>query len=93
MGYLGNVSEHGLMLISNLPILVGADFELQLKIPGSEGALRLIDLTAGCLWCQEDETPGNYDSGFSLRALPVEYIYLVLALQQYFSFHSENASA
>ena len=93
MGYLGNVSEHGLMLISNLPILVGADFELQLKIPGSAGVPRHIDLNAGCLWCQEDETPGNYDSGFALRTMPIDYMHLVLALQQYFSFHSESASA
>ncbi|MDB6048589.1 MAG: type pilus assembly PilZ [Pseudomonas sp.] len=93
MGYLGNVSEHGLMLISSLPILVGADFELRLKIPNTDGEARVVDLNAGCLWCHEDETPGNYDSGFMLQTMPVEYMQLVLALQRYFSFHPESASA
>lgn len=33
IGYLGNASEDGLMLISQLPVLVGPDFELQLRVP------------------------------------------------------------
>ena len=93
MGYLGNVSEHGLMLISNLPILVGADFELRLKIPNVEGGTKAVDLNASCLWSHEDETPGNYDSGFMLQTMPVDYMQLVLALQRYFSFHPQSASA
>jgi hypothetical protein len=30
IGFLGNVSEDGLMLISQLPMMIGADFELRL---------------------------------------------------------------
>src|SRR5207253_7206160 len=51
IGYLGNVSEDGLMLISQLPMMIGADFELRLKIPASDGCLQVIDVTACCLWC------------------------------------------
>lgn len=93
MGYLGNVSEHGLMLISSLPILVGADFELRLKIPSAEGGFKLIDFNACCLWSQEDETPGHHDSGFMLQTASSDYMYLVSALERYFSFYSESASA
>ncbi|MDB5984076.1 MAG: type pilus assembly PilZ [Pseudomonas sp.] len=92
MGYLGNVSEHGLMLISELPILVGADFELRLKIPGEEGIPKVIDLNGCCLWCHEDETPGHFDSGFMLQATAPEYIHLIRVLKSYFSFHSQEAS-
>jgi len=93
LGCLGNVSEHGLMLISDLPILVGADFELCLKVPGSDGVLKTIDINGCCLWCQEDETPGSYDSGFMLHATPMEYTQLIRALKRYFSFHPLEASA
>lgn len=93
LGCLGNVSEHGLMLISDLPILVGADFELRLKIPGSDGEQKTIDINASCLWCREDETPGNYDSGFMLQTAPIEYTLLIRALQRYFSFYPLEASA
>ena len=37
IGYLGNASEDGLMLISQLPVLVGPDFELQLRVPQAGG--------------------------------------------------------
>ncbi|MCY1181556.1 hypothetical protein D9M73_220660 [compost metagenome] len=93
IGYLGNVSEDGLMLISQLPMMIGADFSLRLKIPASEGGLRIIDLQACCLWCHEDATPQHYDAGFSLQRAPPEYGQLVEALKQYFSFLPLPASA
>jgi hypothetical protein len=93
MGYLGNVSEEGLMLISHLPLLVGADFELQLKIPGHDGGIQALNLTATCLWCHEDVTPGYYDSGFMLLQAPAEFAGMVDALRHYFSFYPLSASA
>jgi hypothetical protein len=93
MGCLGNVSEQGLMLISELPVLVGADFQLRLKVPDGKSGLNIIDINASCLWCQEDETPGIFDSGFKLQAAPVEYHQLIQALQHYFSFYPLEASA
>ncbi|WPC07124.1 PilZ domain-containing protein [Pseudomonas sp. MBLB4123] len=85
MGYIGNVSLDGLMLISQLPMLVGARFELRLKIPGVEGP-RFVDFSATCQWCREDVTPGYFDSGFALVAPPAEYVEMVDALRRYFSF-------
>jgi hypothetical protein len=38
------VSEDGLMLISQLPMMIGADFDLRLKIPASDGCQQVIDL-------------------------------------------------
>ena len=49
IGYLGNVSEDGLMLISQLPTMVDVAFELRLKIPLADGDFQAIDLTAMCL--------------------------------------------
>ncbi|QJI30662.1 PilZ domain-containing protein [Pseudomonas sp. ADAK18] len=93
IGYLGNVSEEGLMLISHLPMMVDVDFELRLKIPGPEGDVHAVDLTATCLWSHEDINPRHYDSGFSILRAPVEYGQLINALLQYFSFDPLQASA
>ncbi|MNM81776.1 hypothetical protein D3C81_937890 [compost metagenome] len=93
IGYLGNVSEDGLMLISQLPMMIGAEFILRLKIPVSEDSPQVIDLRACCLWCHEDATPHHYDAGFCLQRAPPEYGQLVEALKQYFSFQSLPASA
>ena len=93
VGYLGNVSEQGLMLISQLPLLVGGYFQLRLKVPGLHGSLLFIDLEADCLWCREDATPGYFDSGFVLREAPGDYVQLIRALSCYFSFRPLPASA
>lgn len=93
IGFLGNVSADGLMFISQLPMMIGADFDLRLKIPASDGCMQVIDLRASCLWCHEDATPHHYDAGFSLQQAPPEYAQLVSALQQYFSFQPMPASA
>lgn len=93
IGFLGNVSEEGLMLISQLPMMVGVDFELRLKIPGPQGEFQAIDLTATCLWSHEDINPQHYDSGFSVRQAPEEYGRLINALLHYFSFDPLQASA
>jgi len=93
IGFLGNVSEDGLMLISQLPMMIGADFDLRLKIPMAGGCHQVIDLNACCLWCHEDTTPHHYDAGFCLQRAPPEYGQLVDALKQYFSFQPMPASA
>jgi len=93
MGYLGNASEGCLVLISHLPLLVEADFQLRFKLPGSDGQVHLIDLVARCLWCREDVTPNVYDSGFILYQPPEEYLALIDDLHHYFSFHPRQASA
>lgn len=91
MGYIGNVSLDGMLLISQLPMLVNARFDLRLKIPGHD-ALHCIDFSATCQWCREDVTPGCYDSGFALVAPPADYVEMVDALRHYFSFRSIAAS-
>ncbi|WP_459749609.1 PilZ domain-containing protein [Pseudomonas sp. 3A(2025)] len=93
MGCLGNVSEDGLMLISDLPMLVGGRFDLRLKVPYGNDGFRAIDVSATCQWCHEDETPGCYDSGFHVQEAPSEYLDLMLSLQHYFSFYPLEASA
>ncbi|WP_122570839.1 PilZ domain-containing protein [Pseudomonas viridiflava] len=93
LGCLGNVSEEGLMLISSIPLLVGARFDLRVKMPRS-GGLDTIDVSATCMWCHEDETPGCYDSGFELVEMSTDYLELVRILRQYFCFYpSLEASA
>lgn len=92
MGSLGNVSRDGLMLISSLPLLVGAHFDMRLKIPGKD-APHYIDFSATCQWSREDVTPGTYDSGFALLSAPQDYVEMVAALHRYFSFYPLSTSA
>lgn len=90
LGYIGNLSCEGLMLISQWPLLVGARFDMRLKIPTADGNWRPIDFHASCQWSKEDVTPGSFDSGFHLDAPPAEFVELVEALRDYFAFTSHK---
>ena len=93
IGFLGNVSADGLMLISLLPMMVDADFELRLKKPGPDASVHVVDLTATCLWSREDINPQYYDSGFSVSPAPLEYGQLISLLWHDCSFDHVQASA
>ncbi|MCG6540543.1 PilZ domain-containing protein [Pseudomonas sp. KSR10] len=86
LGFIGNLSETGLMLISPYPMMTDACFEMRLKIPGQHGQLRYIDFSAICRWSREDVTPGSFDSGFVLITPPSEIRHMIDALHHYFSF-------
>ncbi|MCQ4313131.1 PilZ domain-containing protein [Stutzerimonas sp. VN223-3] len=86
LGFIGNLSESGLMLISPYPMMTDARFEMRLKIPGQHGQLRHIDFSATCRWSREDVTPGSFDSGFVLLSPPSEIRDMIDALHHYFSF-------
>ncbi len=93
MGNIGNVSLDGLLLISPLPILLNARFDMRLKIPGRDAHLHFIDFHATAQWCREDSVCGSFESGFALVAPPADYVEMVDALRHYFSFRSIGASA
>ncbi|WP_373185962.1 PilZ domain-containing protein [Halopseudomonas sp.] len=86
MGYLGNISRQGMMLISDLPIMLGSCYELQLRLPGPGGSVEFFDFTAMSHWCRPDENPGHYDSGFSIVHNQQAFAGLAGSLTRYFSF-------
>ena len=92
IGYIGDVSPEGLLLVSQLPMLVGARFEFRLKIPAQTGQLHCIDFSGDCKWSREDVNPGHFDSGFALLAPPADYLQLVDSLRRYFTFSPRAGS-
>ncbi|MBL4834522.1 MAG: PilZ domain-containing protein [Pseudomonas sp.] len=86
MGYLGNISRQGMMLISDLPMMLGSFYELQLRLPGANGTTELLDFTAMSHWCRADASPGHYDSGFSIVHNQQAFARLAKSLEQYFMF-------
>lgn len=88
MGYLGNISKQGMMLIGTLPVMLGASYELQLKLPSpTDAAIELVDFSARSRWSRPDATPGHYDSGFSITSNQQAFADLARALESYFSFY------
>ncbi len=86
LGFIGNLSNEGLMLISPYPMMLYATFAMRLKLPTQDNGVCSVDFTAICQWSREDVTPGSFDSGFHLQNPSAEINEMVRALQHYFSF-------
>lgn len=93
MGTMGNVSCNGFMLISPLPIMLGADYDMQLHLPSATGEeVQTVAFRALSRWCRPDLTPGHYDAGFSVVENTQVFADLADALQRYFTFvHAADA--
>jgi hypothetical protein len=66
IGHLGNVSEDGLMLVSQVELSEEAIYQFNFTLHGRNGASALIEVGAICLWCSESSLPGTYWSGFKI---------------------------
>ena len=90
MGGIGNISGNGLMLVSTIPMLVGAIYSLRIILPSSEEneSPIYIDFDARCHWCKPDVNPEFFDSGYSIIKNSDSVVDLVDALKGYFSFNN-----
>jgi hypothetical protein len=85
MGYVGDVSETGLRLLSDTLMEVGRQRILRLKMRVREDEVLQLDIQVVCMWARENDKTGNFESGFTLVNQSAEYAKLVgdlLALRE-----------
>jgi len=67
LGHVVDISEDGLMLMSEVPIELDKDFDLVLEMPESDRKGRKkISLKAHSIWKSSDANPDLIDTGFRL---------------------------
>ncbi len=67
LGHVVDISESGLMLLSEAPIDIEKDYNLALEMPATDSEDReKISFKARSLWKSSDANPDLYDTGFSL---------------------------
>lgn len=67
LGHVIDISEDGLMLLSDVPIELNKDFDLILEMPASgDAGQHKIHLKARSLWQSKDANPDLVDTGFKL---------------------------
>lgn len=86
MGSIGNISSNGLMLISSVPVLIGAVYNMRIILPDQDGQKQYLDFDARCHWCKPDVTPEYFDSGYSIVNAGHGIIDLVDSLKDFFTF-------
>ncbi|GAA4652809.1 MULTISPECIES: PilZ domain-containing protein [Kistimonas] len=88
IGYIGNISRNGLMLITPWMMELGGVYSMRIQLPEPLGGYTVIDFDARCQWCHRDITPDCYDSGYTIIERSEGFEQLVKALQFYFSFQT-----
>jgi hypothetical protein len=71
LGFLGNITTGGIMIISDEPLDFSVDYKLRLDLPEDLYHQAALNLDARSLWCQPDIDPNFYNTGFALTDLDV----------------------
>ncbi|MFN2234732.1 MAG: PilZ domain-containing protein [Anaerolineales bacterium] len=64
LGYLGNLNEGGMMIISENPIEVNLVYLLRIDLPEDIFSKSMLNFEAKSIWCQLDVDPNFYNTGF-----------------------------
>jgi len=66
LGYLGNLTPEGVMLISENPMEVDEEVLLRLDLPEDIYGKSILNLRSQSVWCRPDIDPNFYTTGFQL---------------------------
>ena len=79
IGRLGNISESGMLLVANAPLVEDALYQLRFEIADATGRAAAIDVGAHLIWVGSANTPGQSWAG--LRFLTIEESHLAILRQ------------
>jgi len=73
IGHLVDISEHGIMLVTEEKIETGKRFQLSFLPPVDTGASEPVQFEAEVRWCRPEANPELFDLGLSVIAPSAEY--------------------
>lgn len=77
IGYVGDMSESGVRLLSDIAIETGDIRTLRLKMRVREDQMLQIDIQVVCMWSRLNDKTGHFESGFILVGQSAEFSKLV----------------
>jgi hypothetical protein len=90
LGHLVDISEKGMMLISDNAILVNANYRLRMRLPTQMKERNEIMFDATSRWCKSDTNPDFFLAGFQMHDLERSTRDLVCTLIRDFSYNEER---
>lgn len=86
IGYLGNMTPEGLMIISDEPITADQPFSLRIDLPEDIYPKLVLAFDAHSVWCEPDIDPHFYNTGFRLSNISQEDIDLINQIVEDYGF-------
>ena len=69
LGYLGNMNEGGLMIISETPLEVNQNYLLRIDLPEDIYSKSVLNFEAKSVWSRLDVDPNFHNTGFQLSEI------------------------
>lgn len=77
VGYIGNVSLGGMLLIANRRLVADGLYQFRFALPDDSGALVPLETGAHVLWQDDHAAPGQHWIGLRFIGLPPESAHLL----------------
>ncbi len=90
LGYLGDLTLHGAMVIGNKPLKENAEITLAIELPELPNihAARMT-LPARVVWCERDLSPQFFNLGFEFLEVTEDHGKLIDAIIEHYEFRRD----
>jgi hypothetical protein len=86
VGYLGDITKEGAMIISEDEVGTGQDFMFRMDLPELIYPQPMINLDMRSVWCQRDVDPNFYNTGFLLLNVTQQDIVIIERIIEDYGF-------
>jgi PilZ domain len=91
LGYLGDLTLSGAMVISDLDVKPDRDLTIQIQLPELEGISESdITIPARIAWCHEDLSPEYFNVGIEFKKMTGEQKKIIEAVIENYEFRRQN---
>ena len=82
VGYVGDISEGGLKILTDDTLDAGTLMRLRLRMRNGDGSIVSVDVDADCLWCRANAKSGYFESGLRIDQPSEAFTSLVETLRK-----------
>jgi hypothetical protein len=86
LGHLVDITEEGLMIVSENPIEEGKPLKMRMTLPREIDGVEEISFDASSMWCHKDVNPSLFGIGFRFDTVNPETRQIIFELIHEFGF-------
>jgi hypothetical protein len=91
LGYLGDLTELGAMIISDTEVKPNTEITLQIELPELENVSdETITVPARVAWCRQDISPEYYNLGMEFKAITARQREIIRAILENYEFRRQT---
>lgn len=91
IGYLGDLTSLGAMVISDAPLKADKELTIQIQLPELEGfSDETITVPVRVAWCQQDLSPDYYNVGMEFKKLTGRQNQIIEAILENYEFRRQK---